>query len=43
MLVNKLEDIEQQFGCTIMPSHDQQRVLEPLPRDQGLKYSTIGM
>jgi integrase len=45
MLVNKLEDIEQQFGCTIMPAMISSVFWNhfiPFLADQGLKYSTIG-
>ena len=45
MLVNKLEDIEQQFGCTIMPAMISSVFWNhfiPFLSDQGLKYSTIG-
>jgi hypothetical protein len=45
MLVNKLGDIEQQFGCTIMPAMISSVFWNhfiPFLADQGLKYSTIG-
>ena len=45
MLVNKLEDIERQFGCTIMPAMISSVFWNhfiPFLADQGLKYSTIG-
>ena len=45
MLVNKLEDIERQFGCTIMPAMISSvfwNHFVPFLADQGLKYSTIG-
>lgn len=45
MLVNKLSDIEKQFGCTIMPAMISSVFWNhfiPFLADQGLKYSTIG-
>lgn len=45
MLVNKLESIEKQFGCTIMPAMISSIFWNhfiPFLSDQGLKYSTIG-
>jgi hypothetical protein len=45
MLVNKLEDIERQFGCTIMPAMISSvfwNHFVPFLAGQGLKYSTIG-
>lgn len=45
MLVNKLRDIEQQFGCTIMPAMISSVFWNhfiPHLADQKLKYSTIG-
>ena len=45
MLVNKLEDIEKQFGCTIMPAMISSvfwNHFVPFLAEQGLKYSTIG-
>lgn len=45
MLVNKLKDIESQFGCTIMPAMISSVFWNhfiPFLADQGLKYSTIG-
>ena len=45
MLVKKLGDIEQQFGCTMMPAMISSvfwNHFVPFLADQGLKYSTIG-
>jgi integrase len=45
MLVNKLEDIERQFGCTIMPAMISSvfwNYFIPYLAAQNLKYSTIG-
>jgi integrase len=45
MLVSKLEIIEKQFGCTIMPAMISSvfwNHFVPFLADQGLKYSTIG-
>lgn len=45
MLVNKLNTIEKQFGCTIMPAMISSVFWNhfiPFLADQGLKYSTIG-
>ena len=45
MLVNKLNDIEKMFGCTIMPAMISSVFWNhfiPFLADQGLKYSTIG-
>lgn len=45
MLINKLEDIEKQFGCTIMPAMISGVFWHhfiPHLADQHLKYSTIG-
>jgi len=45
MLVNKLKDIEQQFGCRIMPAMVSSVFWNhfiPFLAEQGLKYSTIG-
>ena len=45
MLINKLSDIESQFGCLIMPAMISSvfwNHFVPFLADQGLKYSTIG-
>ena len=45
MLVKKLENIQQMFGCTIMPAMISSVFWNhfiPFLADQGLKYSTIG-
>ena len=45
MLVNKLKDIEKQFGCTIMPAMISSVFWNhfiPFLADQRLRYSTIG-
>ena len=45
MLINKLRNIEQQFGCTIMPAMISSVFWNhfiPFLADQKLKYSTIG-
>lgn len=45
MLVNKLNTIEKEFGCTIMPAMISSVFWNhfiPFLADQGLKYSTIG-
>ena len=45
MIIKKIEDIEQQFGCTIMPAMISSVFWNhfiPHLSNQGLKYSTIG-